>query len=80
MIDALERATGQNWDLRLEVGGTNGEARPASTTPVEAMTPTPIVQHPLLQSAIDLLGARLLKVDEGFGQGVAETAEPEAEE
>jgi DNA polymerase-3 subunit gamma/tau len=78
VIDALERATEQNWDLRLEVGGTNGEVRPSSP-PVEAVMSAPVVQHPLLQSAIDVLGARLLKVDEGFGQAVAEPAEPEAD-
>jgi hypothetical protein len=79
VIDVLERATGQNWDLRLEVGGTNGEARPISPAPVEAVIAAPIVQHPLLQSAIDVLGARLLKIDEGFGQGVAASAEPESD-
>jgi hypothetical protein len=83
VLDALERATGQNWDLRLEVvGGSNGEVRQPS--PMSAVTvPAPLAsQHPLVQSAIDLLGARLLKVDDGFGQAVAtagDVSEPEVD-
>jgi hypothetical protein len=61
--------TGQTWDLRLEVAaGTNGTAPPA--TSVAAAPSPPANHHPLVQSAIDVLGARLLKVDDGFGQAI----------
>jgi hypothetical protein len=75
VLDALERLTGQTWDLRLEVSaGTNGTPAPP---PVAAAPAPPATQHPLVQSAIDLLGARLLKVDDGFGQAVPEAEDAE---
>ena len=67
VLDALERLTGQNWDLRLETApGLNGHARPEPPTGVPVATPD--LRHPLVQSVIDVLGAKVLQVDDGFGQ------------
>jgi DNA polymerase-3 subunit gamma/tau len=78
VLDALERVTSETWDLRLEVApGLNGQTRPeALAKPELAAAPAATVQHPLLQATIELLGARLLKIDDGFGQA----AEPVAED
>jgi len=67
VLDALQRATGEAWDLRLETApGSNGHAPPAPAIPTVA--PPPALTHPLVQSALDVLGAKLLRVDDGFGQ------------
>jgi hypothetical protein len=85
VLDALERVTGQTWDLRLETApGQNGHARSGGPTPAAANPPA-VLQHPLVQSAIDLLGAKLMRVDDGFGQAApavedADAREPEPEE
>jgi hypothetical protein len=68
VLDVLKRVTGETWDLRLETAaGRNGQATPD----VPAISPAPAqptaLQHPLVQSAVELLGAKLLQVDEGFG-------------
>jgi len=69
VLDALERVTGESWDLRLETApGRNGHVSAESpAAPTAAPTPPPALQHPLVQSAVDVLGAKLLQVDEGFG-------------
>jgi DNA polymerase-3 subunit gamma/tau len=68
VLDALERLTGRSWELRLEVAAeTNG----TPPNPVPAAPAQPATHHPLVQSAIDLLGSRLLKVEDGFGQALA---------
>jgi DNA polymerase-3 subunit gamma/tau len=73
VLDALERLTGQTWDLRLEVApGLNGHARPNPTAAAPA--PPADLEHPLVRSVIDVLGAKVLQVDDGFGQ-VAPTAD-----
>jgi DNA polymerase III subunit gamma/tau len=83
VLDAIERLTGQSWDLRVELApGRNGHARPGAATLAPLL---PAEQHPLVKSAIELLGAKLLKVDDGFGQPVAgddgnAAPEPEVEE
>ncbi len=70
VLDALERLTGQTWDLRLELAPSrNGQAQPAP--PVAEVARPADLKHPLVQSVIDLLGAKLLQVDDGFGQPVA---------
>lgn len=65
LVDVIRRVTGENWDVRLE-SGQNGQE-----TPVSKLAPQPAIpagQHPLVKSVIDLLGAKLLRVDDGFGQ------------
>jgi DNA polymerase-3 subunit gamma/tau len=68
VLDAIERVTGQSWELRIELApGSNGHARP----PAPVGGPPPALQHPLVQSALDALGAKIMQVDDGFGQTVA---------
>ncbi len=67
--DVLKRVTGEAWDLRLETApGSNGHAPTAPPAPAAAMAAPPALTHPLVQSALDVLGGRLLRVDDGFGQ------------
>jgi DNA polymerase-3 subunit gamma/tau len=84
VLDALERLTGQTWDLRLEVTpGLNGHPRPG--VPAAVVAQPADLGHPLVRSVIDVLGAKLLHVDEGFGQAAptaddADALPPEPEE
>ena len=69
VLDALKRVTGEAWDLRLETApGRNGQTAPASPPPVPTAGPPPALAHPLVQRALDVLDAKLLQVDDGFGQ------------
>jgi hypothetical protein len=84
VLNSLERLTGETWDLRLELTlGRNGHAPPVP--PAATAMARPDANHPLVQAAIDLLGAKLLQVDEGFGQTVpvvddADESAPDSEE
>jgi DNA polymerase-3 subunit gamma/tau len=65
--DALQRVTGQAWTLRLEVTSSrNGHTRPTTPAPTAAQ-PSEALQHPLIQRSIEVLDAKLLQVDDGFG-------------
>jgi hypothetical protein len=66
--DTLKRVTGQDWAVRLEtVRGSNGRPRPlAVTAPTVAQAPAAL-DHPLIQRALEVLDAKLLQVEEGFG-------------
>jgi DNA polymerase-3 subunit gamma/tau len=76
--DALKRLTGQAWTLRLETApGRNGHAHPVEPAPA-APQPPDALRHPLLQRAIEVLDAKLLQVDEGFGR--ATEPAPDAED
>jgi DNA polymerase-3 subunit gamma/tau len=68
--EALRRATGEPWVLRLEIGpGRNGSGHsPAPTETI--LQPADALQHPLLQRTIEALDAKLLQMDDGFGQAV----------
>jgi hypothetical protein len=84
VLNSLERLTGETWDLRLELTpGRNGHA-PVIPTAATAVS-RPDANHPLVQAAIDLLGAKLLQVDDGFGQAIpvvddVDELAPDAEE
>jgi DNA polymerase-3 subunit gamma/tau len=87
VLDALERLTGETWELRLEIAaGRNGHAAAERPIPAVVMAAPPVLTHPLVQSAIDLLGAKLLRVDDGFGRPAdaapadAEPPDPDPEE
>jgi DNA polymerase-3 subunit gamma/tau len=68
VLDVLERLTGETWDLRLELeAGRNGDGRNGTAEPAALPRP-PAQQQPLVQAVIDLLEARVLRVDDGFGQ------------
>jgi DNA polymerase-3 subunit gamma/tau len=83
---ALKRVTGQDWAVRLETArGSNGHGH--LTAPVAPPTqPSHSLGHPLIQKAIEVLDAKLLQVDERFGQSVpplpddADAALPDPEE
>jgi DNA polymerase-3 subunit gamma/tau len=80
VLDALQRMTGEAWDLRLETApGSNGHAPAAPSAPaIPTVAPPPALTHPLVQSALDLLEAKLLRVDDGFG--LADPAPDDAED
>lgn len=65
----LKRATGKEWSVRVEqVAGTTAGSPPPGTTP----PPRPeqrakdLLQLPLFRKAADVLGAQLVRVDDGF--------------
>ncbi|MFN4261532.1 MAG: DNA polymerase III subunit gamma/tau [Gemmataceae bacterium] len=70
----LQKLTGRPWHLRLE-GGTTPITSPSSITQTVAHSPPadqPLPRHeaeqaPLIQRAVEVLGANLVRVDEGFG-------------
>jgi DNA polymerase-3 subunit gamma/tau len=68
VMDVLKRVTGEAWDLRLETAvGQNGQSAPETEVVNTAPAQPTALQHPLVQSAVEHLGAKLLQVDDGFG-------------
>jgi DNA polymerase-3 subunit gamma/tau len=72
--DALRRLTGQEWTLVIESAyGRNGHrAPPAAATPAEPSPAAPpagadALKQPLIGRVVELLGGKLMHVDEGFG-------------
>src|SRR5262249_3892595 len=72
----LRKLAGLQWNLRIESGGDgNGAGSPQAAGSVETETHpsryrqkrTEVVQKPLVKRAIDLLGAQIVQVDDGFG-------------
>jgi DNA polymerase-3 subunit gamma/tau len=65
VLDALKRVTGQEWTLRLETRpARNGPTAPSPAAP-RPLEPT---RHPLVQRVADVLDAKLVQLDDGFGQ------------
>ncbi|HTK76884.1 MAG TPA: hypothetical protein VL371_16575, partial [Gemmataceae bacterium] len=72
--EALRRLTGQEWTLVVESAyGRNGHrAPPAVATPNEP-PPAPTtagpdaLKQPLIERVVELLGGKLMQMDEGFG-------------
>src|SRR5439155_22247569 len=88
--DVLRQIAGQSWSIRVESG--NG-ASPPPSSPTSGTENAPsrsrrqrhdAEQEPLLKRAIDVLGAQIVRVDEGFGAALPALAEanqpPDAEE
>jgi DNA polymerase-3 subunit gamma/tau len=78
--DALRRVTGREWNVRVEAAAaSNGIPARLSPepTPVPLSAGAEVLQQPLVQAAVNALGAKLLQVDEGFG-AVANVAADEA--
>jgi DNA polymerase-3 subunit gamma/tau len=74
--EALKRVTGQTWTVRLEPRArSNGSARPEVTPNLTPPRPAGAMEHPLVQQLIRVLDAKVLKVDDGFGQSLDSTAE-----
>jgi len=70
--DALKRVTGQEWAVRLDSAcGTNGQHRPAAPA---AVAP-PSLDNPLIRRTLEVLDAKLIQVDERFGQTALATAD-----
>jgi DNA polymerase-3 subunit gamma/tau len=84
---ALRERTGQPWTLRIE--GVNGAANgsPAPTENGRLSSPPPLVARrnareeaeklPLVQRAVEVLGAALQRVDDGFGARGATPTNPD---
>jgi DNA polymerase-3 subunit gamma/tau len=77
--EVLRKVTGQSCTVRVETGC--GSAPPAGAVEVPAASPSrsrrlrdEALQQPLLKRAMDLLGAQIVRIDEGFG--AAATAQP----
>jgi DNA polymerase-3 subunit gamma/tau len=76
--ELLRRVTGGPWQLRIEdAGGSPGEE---TSSPVDDSAHSPsrsrrqraeAVQEPLLKRAIDVLGAQVVHLDDGFGAAPA---------
>jgi hypothetical protein len=68
----LQRLTGQAWTLRVEAS-----AAPAGASAALPAAPRPqqdreaLMKDPLVQRAVELLGAQVLRIEPGFGQPVA---------
>jgi len=77
VTDSLKRVTGQTWAVRVEQAlHSNGHVRPATPTPFNTQGTVPAFDHALLRKAEEVLGAKLMAVDDGFG-AVTEPAEPD---
>jgi DNA polymerase-3 subunit gamma/tau len=90
--DTLRRLTGQSWSVRIDSGvGAVDQAAPSVRAAEETETSLvrmrrqrdEAMQTPLLKRALDLMGAQIVRMDEGFGAAPAgttaadETAETE---
>jgi DNA polymerase-3 subunit gamma/tau len=83
--EALRKITGQAWSVRIESGSNAAAPLPAMAAEVE---PTPsryrrqrteALQQPLVQRAVEILGAQFVHLDDEFGAAPAEASEqPEA--
>jgi hypothetical protein len=68
VLDVLKRVTGETWDLRLETAASrNGHGEQEAPAISAAPAQPTALQHPLVQSTVEMLGAKLLQVDDGFG-------------
>jgi hypothetical protein len=90
----LGKITGQNWKVRIETG-LNGppeqQAMPISTTPTESENGLAKARRlreeaetvPLIKRAMEVFGAQVVRVDEGFtttAPAPAEAVKPVTEE
>jgi hypothetical protein len=80
--EVLQKVTGRVWKVRVESltgGGTGRQARAAdgadSSLSRYRRQRTEALQEPLVKRAIDLLGAQIVHVDEGFGIAPAASAD-----
>jgi DNA polymerase-3 subunit gamma/tau len=72
--DALRRLTGQDWTLVVESAyGRNGHRAPPPAEMPAATPPTPpapgpdAMGQPLVAGVVEMLGGKVMHVDEGFG-------------
>ncbi len=65
----LRKATGQPWVVKMEL--MSGAAQPTAAEPTKIRKPLreEAEQVPVVKRALDKLGASVVRVDEGFGEG-----------
>jgi hypothetical protein len=78
--EALRKQTGKAWNFRVE-GGPGAEEASSEPARNEGQPVTPVrprrnyreeaEQEPLIKRAIEVLGAQLVRVEEGFGDAPA---------
>jgi DNA polymerase-3 subunit gamma/tau len=85
--EALRRITGQSWSVRVEtVGGDQVGIEPAAADAENTQSRyrrqrAEAMQQPLLKRALDVLGAQIVHMDDGFGAAPVEAPSvPEADE
>jgi hypothetical protein len=83
----IQSITNQDWTFRAEIEASDGESRQDSGTEVQSNKIVTYrersegaLQVPLVNWAVEKLGARLLKMDDGFGLTEAPPSEPETPE
>jgi DNA polymerase-3 subunit gamma/tau len=78
--EALRKITGQSWKLRLESIPGNGAAledplvRPSVVRP-RRNEAEDAEKVPLIRRAVEVMGARIVRVDDGFGENAGEKGE-----
>jgi DNA polymerase-3 subunit gamma/tau len=81
--EAFRRITGQGFSLRVELASGSGTAPSAATVQNDVGTSispykrqrAEAMKEPLIKKAMEILGAQLVDVDEGFGSGPRMTGE-----
>jgi DNA polymerase-3 subunit gamma/tau len=85
ITELLRKVTGRAWNLRFD---TVTDSTPESATPAtdaDKSQPrylrqrTEALQEPLVKRALEVLGAQIVHVDEGFGAAPTEPPDPQAE-
>ena len=87
MEEVLHRITGQRCQVRVDIAAGSVAAKslaPAGGT-TESISPyrrlrAEASQEPLLKRAIELLGAQIVQVDDGFGAAPAVASEADRDE
>jgi DNA polymerase III subunit gamma/tau len=79
---ALQKLTGQKWVLRVETGAHGPASTPAPAAADQDGTPSryrrqrlEAAQEPLVRRAMEVLGAQIVSVDDGFGSTPASAPE-----
>src|SRR5262249_22142523 len=87
--ETLRRLTGQTWSVRIESGVATGDRTAPSVRAAEESETSLVrtrrqrdeaMQKPLLKRAQDLMGAQIVRMDEGFGAAPASPKETSATE
>jgi len=67
IVRELKRMTGNDWTVRFELApGPSASVSPTLAAPSATARPNDWLQLPFLKSAADVLGAQLMKIEEGF--------------
>jgi hypothetical protein len=77
--EAMRKVTGQSWNIRVETSsspdtrphGTDAEAEAVSGVRPRRDDRAEAEKDPLVKRAVEVLGASLVRVDEGFGSAPA---------